>query len=99
MKIKVSQSSVDSDEVEAVKRILLEDGYFGMGQEVRAFEDDLRSYFGAHRDVACVNTGTSALHLAVMSCIQPGEEVLVQSLTYVASFHAISAAGAIPVAC
>ena len=99
MKIKVSQACVDHQEVEAVERVLLKDGYFGMGQEVRAFEDELRTYFGAERDVACVSTGTSALHLAVMSCVQPGEEVLVQSLTYVASFQAISAAGAIPVAC
>jgi dTDP-4-amino-4,6-dideoxygalactose transaminase len=46
-----------------------------------------------------VNTGTAALHLAVQAAVPQGGEVLVQSVTYVASFQAIRAAGAVPVAC
>jgi dTDP-4-amino-4,6-dideoxygalactose transaminase len=46
-----------------------------------------------------VATGTAALQLAVQCIgIQPGDEVLVPSLTYVAAFQAISATGAVPVA-
>ena len=48
----------------------------------------------------CVANGTAALHLACQSIgINSGDEVLVPSLTYVASFQAISASGAKPVAC
>ena len=47
-----------------------------------------------------MSTGTAALHLALQACgIGPGDEVLVPTLTYVASFQAISATGATPVAC
>ena len=49
--------------------------------------------------VVCVSSGTAALHLAVESTTNPGEEVLVQSLTYVSSFQAISASNAVPVSC
>lgn len=69
-----------------------------MGSEVEAFEDELASYLG--RPVACVVNGTAALQLALQACgIGRGDEVLVPSLTYVASFQAIAATGALPVAC
>ena len=71
-----------------------------MGREVQAFEADLASYLGVPvRQVACVSSGTAALHLAVQAVIEPGDEVLVQSLTFVASLQAISAAGAVPRLC
>ena len=81
-------------------RVMREDGYLGMGREVRAFEEELQEYLGGpDRKVICLNSGTAALHLAVQAVTDPGDEVLVQSLTFVASFQAISAAGAVPVAC
>lgn len=98
--IALSRSAVGSREAEAVRRVLLEDGYLGMGQEVRAFEHELAHFLGVEdREVACVSSGTAALQLAVEAVVQPGDEVLVQSLTFVASFQAIAAAGAVPVAC
>lgn len=101
--IRVSKSVLDNKEVKAVAHIILEDGYLGMGREVQKFEEELKKFFvathGVPREVVCVNTGTAALHLAVASVTKPGDEVLVQSLTYVASFQAISAAGAVPIAC
>lgn len=72
--------------------------YLGMGDDVRRFEQRLAEMFG--RPTVCVVNGTAALHLAVQGCgIGPGDEVLLPSLTYVASFQAISATGARPVAC
>jgi dTDP-4-amino-4,6-dideoxygalactose transaminase len=50
--------------------------------------------------VICVNTGTAALHLALESLdCDPGDEVLVPSLTYVASYQAITGAGLKPISC
>lgn len=98
-KIKVSKSVLDNKEVKAVSRIILQDGYLGMGEEVQKFEQELKKFFKTDREVICVNSGTAALHLAVASVVKPGDEVLIQSLTYVASFQAISGAGAVPVAC
>lgn len=71
-----------------------------MGPEVQAFENDLAVFIGDNRQVVCVNTGTAALHLAVQACgIGPGDEVIIPSLTYLASYQAISATGATPVSC
>jgi dTDP-4-amino-4,6-dideoxygalactose transaminase len=99
--IKISKSVVGAAELEAMGRVMREDGYLGMGREVRAFEEELGEYLGGQEDrkVICLNSGTAALHLAVAAVTSPGDEVLVQSLTFVASFQAISAAGAVPVAC
>ena len=98
--IHISRSVVGAAELEAMGRVMRDDGYLGMGREVRAFEAELQEYLGGRdRTVICLNSGTAALHLAVQALTSPGDEVLVQSLTFMASFQAISAAGAVPVAC
>ena len=77
---------------------VLEREFLGMGSEVQQFEQALTEFFG--RPAVCVVNGTAALHLALQACnIGSGDEVLVPSLTYVASFQAISATGAKPVSC
>ncbi len=97
--IRLSRACLGVEEKEAILRIM-DEGYLGMGNEVKAFEQELEDFLAARWKVACVNTGTSALHLALQACgIGTGDEVIVPSLTYVASFQAISATGAIPVAC
>ena len=95
--IKLSKSCLGDSEKEAVVCVM--DGeYLGMGKKVQEFEKNLSVFFG--RSVSCVSTGTAALHLALQSLgVGPGDEVLVPSLTYVASFQAVSATGATPVAC
>ncbi|MBF0489185.1 MAG: aminotransferase class I/II-fold pyridoxal phosphate-dependent enzyme [Candidatus Omnitrophica bacterium] len=98
-KIRVSKSCVGLQEVRVLRRVIMEVGYLGMGQEVQSFENELQEFLGGKSDVVCVNSGTAALHLALMSVIKPGDEVLVPSFTFVASFQAITAAGAKPVAC
>lgn len=95
--IHVSGSDVGSREYEAIGRVF-SNGYLGMGEETVLFEKELEDFFG--RSVACVSTGTAALHLALQACgIGPSDEVIVPTLTYVATFQAISATGATPVAC
>jgi len=95
--IRLSKASLGDAESKAVLRPL-QNAFLGMGAEVKAFESELTAYLG--RPVACVANGTAALHLALQGCgIGPGDEVLVPSLTYVASFQAIAATGAKPIAC
>lgn len=98
--VRLSKSVVGKAEADAVAKVLLEDGYLGMGREVQSFEREIAAFLGVPEDwVICVNSGTAALHLAVQAVTMPGDEVLVQSLTFVATFQAIAAAGAVPVAC
>lgn len=95
--IKLSKSCIGQAEINAVADVLRRE-YLGMGQDVHKFEDELKEMF--NRDVTLVNTGTAALHLAVQGIgVKDRDEVLVQSLTYVACFQAIRAAGGIPIAC
>jgi dTDP-4-amino-4,6-dideoxygalactose transaminase len=95
--IRLSKSCIGDAEKRAVMGVLDRE-FLGMGAEVQQFEQDLTEFFG--RPAVCVVNGTAALQLALHGCgIGPGDEVLVQSLTYVASFQAISATGAKPVAC
>lgn len=95
--IRLSKSVIGPREKEAVLGVLNRE-YLGMGDDVRRFEEALTRYIG--RPAVCVNTGTAALHLALQACgIGAGDEVLVPSLTYVASFQAVSATGARPIAC
>lgn len=97
--MRLSKSVVGQKEVAAVSRVLLEDGYLGMGRTVQEFEQALKQYLGAE-EVICVNSGTAALHLAVQAAgLKEGDEILIQSLTYISDFQAISATGAKPIAC
>ena len=95
--IKLSKSSIGEEEKKAVVKVL--DGeYLGMGEKVASFENQLSNFFG--RQVVAVSSGTAALQLALESCrFEAGSEVIVPSLTYVASFQAISAARLKPIAC
>jgi dTDP-4-amino-4,6-dideoxygalactose transaminase len=93
--VRVSGSDIGIRELLRVG-VVFERGYLGMGADVKEFEVLLADFLS--RQVACTATGTAALQLAVQAAnIGPGDEVLVPSLTYVASFQAISATGARPI--
>uniref|UniRef100_UPI0040499832 DegT/DnrJ/EryC1/StrS family aminotransferase n=1 Tax=Flavobacterium sp. TaxID=239 RepID=UPI0040499832 len=96
--IKLSKSSIGREEINAVEDVLKNE-YLGMGSYVKKFEDDVKSYLGTDKEVVCVNTGTAALHLAVEALPFDDFEILVPSITYVASYSAIVAGGAIPISC
>jgi dTDP-4-amino-4,6-dideoxygalactose transaminase len=97
-KIRLSKSSIGPKEQAAVTEVLRKE-FLGMGEEVQHFEAEIAKYLQTDKKVVCVNTGTSALHLALAALdVGIGDEVLVPSLTYVASFQAISATGAKPIA-
>jgi ABC-type Fe3+/spermidine/putrescine transport system ATPase subunit len=60
------------------------------------FEADLAAYTGAKHAVAVVN-GTAALHVALrLAGVQPGDEVLIPALTFVATANAVAYCDAIP---
>jgi|GEM_PF-41364 len=68
-----------------------------VGPFVDSFENGLASYIGVKRAVATVN-GTAALHIALLVAgVQPDDEVLVSTLTFIAPVNAIRYVGAWPV--
>jgi dTDP-4-amino-4,6-dideoxygalactose transaminase len=69
-----------------------------LGPHVDGFEKDLQSVLGGHVQVAALNSGTSALHLAlVILGVKAGDEVICQSLTFAASANPVVYQGATPV--
>lgn len=75
----------------------LEQAWIGTGPKVRRFEEMLEEYLGvAH--VRCVSSCTAALHLALLcNGIGPGDEVLVPTMTFVASANVVEHVGATPI--
>ena len=95
--IRLSKSVIGEEEKTAVIKVL-EKEFLGMGEEVDIFEKQLSEVF--KRSTVCVSSGTSAIQLSLEACnIGKGDEVLVPSLTYVATFQAIKATGATPIPC
>ena len=110
--MRLSRSIVGEAEAEAVRRVIVEEGYLGMGSETKKFEESVARYLGVEPwQTISVNSGTAALHLAVQAVYIDAErqgrlkdiagapQILAPSLTFVSSFQAILAGGCRPVPC
>lgn len=92
-----SQYSSIQDEIQVAIEGVLKSSQFILGDEVQKFEEEFSSYVSGKFGVA-VNSGTSALHLALLAAgIGPGDEVITIPATFVATAAAIVYAGALPV--
>jgi len=94
--IAISRPSTGAEEISAIQKVF-ETGWLGLGSTVFQFEEELKKYLGA-KHVIAVNTGTSALHIALAALgVGPGDEVILPSITFAACVQAILALGATPV--
>lgn len=84
-------------ELDAAWRRVMESGWYILGSEVEAFEQEFAEYVGTRYCVG-VGNGLDALHLILRAYgIGAGDEVIVPANTYIASWLAVSYAGATPV--
>lgn len=84
-------------ELDAAYQRVMESGWYILGKEVEAFESEFSTYCETKHCVG-VGNGLEALHLIVRAYgIGPGDEVIVPSNTYIASWLAVTHAGATPV--
>lgn len=92
-----TQYSAISGEIGGSVSEVLQDCDFILGAKVRAFEGEFAAYCGSLYSLG-VSSGTEALHLALRALgIGPGDEVITQANTFIATALAISYTGAIPV--
>lgn len=88
---------IGDEERAAVDRVL-RSGMIAQGPEVKAFEEEFSAHFGLGRACVAVNSGTSGLHLGLLSCgIGAGDEVIVPSFTFAATANSVALTGATPV--
>src|SRR5215831_944753 len=84
-------------EIDVAVLKVLESSEFVLGSEVARFEEEFAAYCGTRHAIG-VNSGTSALHLALLAAgVGPGDEVITVPFTFVATTAAIRYAGADPV--
>jgi len=84
-------------EIQAKVKKILNRGQYTNSKYVKKFEETFRKYFKAKYCVA-VNNGTSALHLSLLALkIKENDEIIVPSMTFIASAAAIKYVGAKPV--
>ena len=95
--IPVAEPDLRGNELKYVTDCVVSGWVSSLGKYVRAFEERMAELCGRRYALATSN-GTTALHLALVTLgIGPGDEVIVPSLTFVATANAVSYTGARPV--
>jgi dTDP-4-amino-4,6-dideoxygalactose transaminase len=85
------------EQLDAAYRRVAESARFILGPEVESFESEFAKYCGAKHCIG-VGNGLDALHVILRAAeIGPGDEVIVPGNTYIASWLAVSYAGATPI--
>lgn len=96
-RINIADTRLTEEEIAAAVAVL-RSGQLRQGKECEAFEQAFAARIGSRH--GCANaSGTAALHLAYLTFLQPGEEVLVPSFTFFATASAVNLSGGVPVFC
>jgi len=84
-------------EVDVALQRVIDSTAFINGPEVKEFEKELGAYLGVKHVIGCAN-GTDALQIAMMALgLQPGDEVITPSFTFVATVEVVALLGIVPV--
>ena len=97
-KIKLFDPAIDEREIKKAVKTLMS-GFWASGAgggQVQEFEKNFKKFINSKSCVS-VNSGTAALHLAATLCDIKGKEVILPSLSFVSTAHAIMYNGGIPV--
>ena len=96
--IKLFDPVINDDEVQAVVKVL-KSHFWASGSgtgNVKKFERIFNKYIGSQNSLA-VNSGTAALHLALSLCNIKNKEVILPSLSFVSTAHAVMYNGGKPI--
>ena len=96
-KIPISVPSFCGNEKKYVNDCMESGWISSAGKYVQLFEEKFAEFCEVKHAIACCN-GTTALHLALLALdLKAGDEVIVPTLTYIATANAVSYCGAVPV--
>jgi perosamine synthetase len=97
--IRVAQPEFSGNEAAYVLDCVTSEWVTAAGQYVKRLETEFAQWMGVEHAVAC-SSGTAAVHLALLALgVKPGDEVILPTLTYVATANAVRYCGAVPVFC
>lgn len=97
-KIWLSSPHMGGSEMKYIQQAFDENWVAPLGPNVNGLEHDLEEFLGENVHVASLVSGTAALHLAlILMDVQPGDNVICQSLTFSASANPIIYLGANPI--
>lgn len=96
MFVPLFRPSLGEEELEALRPVFAS-GWIGLGPRTQQFEEEIARYLGVRYAVG-LNSATAALHLALATLgVGEGDEILLPSLTFVSTAHAVRYTGATPV--
>ncbi|VTU15210.1 DegT/DnrJ/EryC1/StrS family aminotransferase [Variovorax sp. RA8] len=96
-RISVAHPKLEGNERKYVLDCLDTNWISSNGKYIAAFEEAFAKFCGVKHAVAA-NNGTTALHLALVALgLQPGDEVIIPTVTYIATANAVRYCGAVPV--
>ena len=96
-KIPLSTPSLNGNEMQYVKECIDTEWVSSAGKYVELFERKIAEYTGSKYAIACVN-GTAAIQVSLrLAGVEPGDEVIVPTLTFIASVNAINYCNATPI--
>ena len=97
MRISVAQPCLVGNEKKYVNECLDSGWISSLGEFIDRFEGAFAEYTGVKHAIS-VNNGTTALHVALLALgLKPGDEVIIPTVTYIATANAVTYCGAIPV--
>ena len=89
-KILLSPPHMGGNEINFINSAFDSNWIVPMGPNIDAFETDLEKYVQEDKNILCVSSGTSAIHLAlILSDVSSNDEVICQSMTFSASANPI----------
>ena len=95
--IPLSVPSLNGNEMQYIKECIDTEWVSSAGKYVDLFEQKIAEYTGSKYAIACVN-GTAAIQVSLrLASVEPGDEVIVSTLTFIASVNAITYNNAIPI--
>ncbi|MEM7441740.1 MAG: DegT/DnrJ/EryC1/StrS family aminotransferase [Pseudomonadota bacterium] len=95
--IGIADTKLTEAEIGAAVEVL-KSGMLRQGPQVASFEKEFGRFVGARHAIANVN-GSTALHIAFADFLEPGDEVLVPSFTFISTATMVIAAGGVPIMC
>ena len=97
MKEKIHLSSSNINDNSFIKEILTQSN-LSIENYIEKFESKLEDYYDNDKKIVALNSGTSAIHLAlILSGVKKGDEVLCQSFTYIATVNPVIYQNANPI--